>query len=170
VKEYDGKLRVVFKNMVVHPPVTVAHNAACAASRQGKFVEFKRAWWDKGWKAYGENRGDMTKVEPVIYEIAHDLKLDEAKFKADMAGPECKARVQGDAQELSKWHVNSTPTFYVNGHHLEWDGSPGSFKAAIDEAQKIAQASGVPCGDYYEKKIMGEGLKQFRSKAEAGGK
>ena len=44
MKEYDGKVRVVYKNMVVHPQVvTKAHLAGCAAGKQGKFVEFKNA-------------------------------------------------------------------------------------------------------------------------------
>ena len=44
MKEYDGKVRVVFKNMVVHPQqVTNAHLAGCAAAKQGKFIAYKDA-------------------------------------------------------------------------------------------------------------------------------
>ena len=39
--------------MVVHPQyVTDAHNAGCAAAKQGKFVEFKKAFWDKAFGPY----------------------------------------------------------------------------------------------------------------------
>jgi hypothetical protein len=51
VKEYDGKVRVVFKNLVVHPQVTNAHLAGCAAGKQGKFQQFKAVFWEKGFKA-----------------------------------------------------------------------------------------------------------------------
>ena len=41
VKKYDGKVRVVYKNFVVHPDTaTDAHLAACAASKQGKIKDF----------------------------------------------------------------------------------------------------------------------------------
>ena len=44
MKDYDGKVRVVFKNMVVHPQVvTRAHLAGCAAGKQGKFIAYKEA-------------------------------------------------------------------------------------------------------------------------------
>ncbi len=45
VKEYGGKVRVVFKNLVVHPQVVMtAHKAGCAAAKQQKFAAFKNAF------------------------------------------------------------------------------------------------------------------------------
>ena len=158
MKEYDGKVRVVYKNMVVHPQVvTKAHLAGCAAGKQGKFVEFKNAWWEK---AFANRKFD----DEVINTIAKDIGLDMTKFKADWEGEDCKKLIADDANELAKFHVNSTPTFFINGQHVGGALPKENFKQIIDEKLKVAQASGVSGAEYYDKEIMGKGEKQFRSK------
>jgi protein-disulfide isomerase len=150
--------------MVVHDHAMKGHLAACAAGKQGKFNDFRKAWWDKAWTAYAQSRGDKTKLgDEMIEELAKDIHADVAKLKADMNSPECQARVQGDMQELTKFRVNGTPAFFINGQHFGWTGDPQQFKQTIDEKLKEVEASGVGCGDFYEKKVMGEGEKKFRS-------
>jgi len=158
---------VVFKNMVVHPQlVTDAHNAGCAAAKQGKFVEFKNAFWDKAFGPYAAQHDPSKLGTENIMAIAKDIGLDTTKLKADMDGPDCKAHVQADMAELAKFHVNSTPTFFVNGTHVGGALPKENFKQMIDEKLKAAESSGVSCGDYYEKEVIGKGEKQFRSKAD----
>lgn len=158
-------MRVVYKNMVVHPQVVMkGHLAGCAASKQGKFVEFRHEWWDKAFAPYAAKHDPSQLGDENIMAIAKDLHLDEAKFKADMDSDDCKARVQADMTELNKWHVNATPSFFINGHPFAWSGSPDSFKTAIDADLKEVEASGVPCPEYYEKQVMEKGEKTFRSK------
>jgi protein-disulfide isomerase len=158
-------VRVVYKNMVVHPQVVMkGHTAGCAASKQGKFLEFKHEWWDKAYAPYAAAHDPSKLGEENILAIAKDLKLDEAKFKKDMDSDECKARVNGDMAELAKWHVNSTPSFFMNGAPFRWDGTPEGFKTAIDAKLKVVESSGVPCNEYYDKEVMGKGEKAFRSK------
>jgi protein-disulfide isomerase len=160
-------VRVVYKNMVVHPQVVMkGHQAGCAASKQGKFVEFRHEWWDKAYAPYAAARDPSKLGEENIMAIAKDLKLDTTKFKTDMDSDECKNRVNGDMQELAKWHVNSTPSFFINGQPFRWNGDPSAFKTAIDEKLKSVQASGVSCAEYYDKEVIGKGEKQFRSKKE----
>ena len=155
--------------MVVHPQaVTDAHNAGCAAAKQGKFVEFKNAFWDKAFGPYAAQHDASKLGVDNIMAIAKDLGLDTAKLKADMNGPDCKAHVQADMAELQKFHVNSTPSFFINGKPLNGAMPPDAFKQIIDEKLKIAEASGVPGASYYDKEIMGKGVKQFRSKMDAG--
>ena len=152
MKEYDGKVRVVFKNMVVHPQVMNAHLAGCAAGKQKKFQQFKNTWWEDGFKA---RKMDDASIEA----IAKKIGLDMARFKTDMASDYCKNLVQGDMAELQKFHVNSTPTFFVNGTHVGGALPKESFKQMIDEKLKTAEGA-----DYYDKVIMAKGEKQFRSK------
>jgi predicted DsbA family dithiol-disulfide isomerase len=159
----------VFKNMVVHPQyVTDAHNAGCAAAKQGKFVEFKKAFWDKAFGPYSAQHDPSKLGAENIMAIAKDIGLDTAKLKADMDGPDCKAHVQADMAELAKFHVNSTPTFFVNGKHLNGAMPKEGFKQVIDQQLKIAEASGTSGASYSEKEIMDKGSKQFRSKADSG--
>jgi protein-disulfide isomerase len=160
-------VRVVYKNMVVHPQIVMlGHQAGCAASKQGKFIQFRHEWWEKAFAPYAAARDPSKLGEPTIMEIAKAIGADTTKFKADMDGDDCKARVQGDMTELEKWHVNSTPSFFMNGKPLKWNGQPGSFNTAVDAELKSVESSGVPCGEYYDKEVMGKGEKQFRSKGD----
>src|SRR4029079_16856395 len=50
-KKYGNDLRIVYKQFVVHPQVAQAGAlAACAANKQGKFVQLDQLLWDKGFK------------------------------------------------------------------------------------------------------------------------
>ena len=154
--------------MVVHPQlVTNAHHAGCAAAKQGKFAEFKTAFWDKAFKPYAEQH-DQSKLDgDNLMAIAKDVGLDTTKLKADMDGPDCKKQIDDDMAELAKFHVNSTPTFFINGKHVNGAMSKEAFKQIIDQQIKVAEAAGVPGGSYYDKEVMGKGEHQFRSKMDA---
>jgi protein-disulfide isomerase len=160
-------VRVVFKNLVVHPQiVTAAHKAGCAAAKQGKFVPFKNAFWEKAFGPYAAQRDQSKLGEENIMAIAKEIGLDTTKLKADMESADCKQMLDKDQQELAKFRVNSTPSFFINGKHLGGALPKEQFKAIIDERLKVAEASGVAGGDYYEKEVMGKGEKQFRSSAD----
>ena len=166
VKEYGGKVRVVYANMVVHPPAKPAHLASCAAAKQGKYMAFKDAFWDKGFMPYSQSHDASKLGEDNIVAIAKDLGLDAGKLKTDMASPECEARIQSDIAEMTKFHVNATPTFFINGKHVGGALPKEGFKQIIDAQLKIAEASGVSGADYYDKVVLAKGEKQFRSKAD----
>jgi len=168
VKEYNGKVRVVYANMVVHAPAKPAHLASCAAAKQGKYKEFKDAFWEKGFRPYASSptHDASTLGEANIMVIAKDLGLDTAKLKTDMSSPECEARIQSDMAEMSKFHVNATPTFFINGKFVGGALPKEGFKQIIDEQLKLADASGVSGADYYDKVVLAKGEKQFRSKAD----
>jgi protein-disulfide isomerase len=167
VKEYDGKVRVVLKNMVVHPDaVTEGHLAACAAAKQGKFTVFYKGWWEKAFKPYADSRGqDRTGMtSDGFMKWGAELGLDAAKLKADMAGPECNQVLQNDMAELGKFRVNGTPGFFINGQFVGGGIPKEAFKQIIDEKLKIVEQSGVAPNDFYDKVIMAKGEKKFRSK------
>jgi protein-disulfide isomerase len=166
VKDYNGKVRVVYANMVVHPPAKPAHLASCAAAKQGKYKEFKDAFWEKGFLPYAQSRDPSKLGEENILAIAKDLGLDTAKLKTDMASPDCEARIKSDMDEMTKFHVNATPTFFINGKHVGGALPKEGFKQIIDEQLKKAEASGVPANEYYDKVVLAKGEKQFRSKAD----
>jgi protein-disulfide isomerase len=169
VKEYGGKVRVVYTNLLIHPPAKPAHLASCAAAKQGKYLAFKDAFWDKGFGPYAASGGkDMAALgEDNILKIAQELGLDTAKLKADMASPECEQRIEKDMAELSKWHVNATPGFFINGKDITGGALPKDvFKRLIDEQLAKVEKSGVPAGEYYDKVVLAQGEKQFRSKVD----
>ena len=163
-------MRVVFKNLVVHPQqVQRAHLAGCAAAKQGKFVEYYQAFWDKAFAPYAAARDASKLSEESIMSWVGSVGLDPTKMKADMDGQDCNGRLAADAQELGKFQVNSTPTFFINGIHIGGALPKEAFKEVIEQRLKIVEASGVSPAEYYEKEVMGKGVPQFRSKVEAGG-
>ena len=167
VKEYDGKVRVVLKNMVVHPDsVQRGHLAACAAAKQGKFVQFYKAWWEKAYKPYAESRGQSREgmSDDGIMKWAAELGIDGAKLKADMDSPECAQRIEADQAELAKFRVSGTPAFFINGQFIGGGMPKEAFKQIIDTKLAEVAKSGVAANEYYDKVIMAKGEKQFRSK------
>jgi protein-disulfide isomerase len=164
VKEYGGKVRVVYTNLVIHPPARPAHLASCAAAKQGKYLAFKDAFWDQGYGPYAATRDAASLGEDNILKIAKGLGLDLKRLKADMASKECEARLDADMAELTKFHVNATPTFFINGKHVNGALPKDKFKEIIDEQLKAVEASGVPGGEYYDKVVLAKGEKKFRSK------
>ena len=166
VKDNHGKVRVVYANMVVHEPARPAHLASCAAAKQGKYLAFKDAFWEKGFLPYASSATHDPALlgEANILVIAKDVGLDPDKLKADMASPDCAARLAADQEEMTKFHVNSTPTFFINGKHLNGALPKQAFQSIIDEQLKVAEASGISGTNYYNKIILAKDKKQFRSK------
>ncbi len=157
-------MRVVFKNLVVHPQIVArAHLAGCAAGKQGKFIEFYRAFWDKAYKPYQDARDQSKLSEEAVMSWAGTIGLDVAKLKTDMDGADCKALIDTDSNELRKFRVGSTPSFFINGQYMAGAMDLGGFKQIIDQKLKIAEASGVSGAEYYDKEIIGKGEKAFRA-------
>lgn len=166
VKEYRGKLRVVYMDRVVHDFAEPAHLAGCAAALQGKFLPFKTAFWEKGYAPYAASRGrDRSAYETDgLLAIARELQLDVGRFKADMSGRACTELLARERVELDKFNVDGTPTFFINGVYIGGGLDKDALRAVIDDRLRAAEASGVPAAQYYDREILGKGEKKFRSK------
>lgn len=167
VAESNGKVRVVYKNLVVHPDTAMTgHLASCAAAKQGKYLAFKKAFWEQAFTPYAQSRGaEVDKMgKDNVLAIAKNLGLDTAKLAADMDGDACKQLVARDMQELEVFQVSSTPTFFINGRVVSGALPKQAFQQLIAEELKKAEASGVPGGEYYDKVVLAKGETKFRSK------
>ncbi len=157
-KEYGDKIKVVYKNYVVHPnSATVPAHAACAANKQGKYKEMYNLIWEKGFKTRQFGADNMEK-------LAKELKLDAAKFKADMNGPECKKLVQTDMRQLAAVGTRGTPAFYINGRFLSGARPIGQFKTLIDEELKKTEAAlkkGAKLESYYADTVVKKGKRSL---------
>ena len=166
VNEYPGKVRVVYKNLVVHPDTAMlGHLASCAAAKQGKYKEFKKAFWDKAFTPYAASRGQEAGAmgKDNILAFSKELGLDTAKLAADMDSDACKQLVAGDMGDLEPFQVGSTPAFFINGRIVVGALPKPAFKKLIDEELAKAEKAGVQ-GDYYEQVVIAKGEKKFRSK------
>jgi protein-disulfide isomerase len=155
VKDYNGQVRVVFKNFVVHPQVaTIPAMAACAAGQQGKFVEMKNAIFDKAFASRDFGQDNMEK-------LAKDVGLDMDKFKSDMQGDKCKNQLAKDAKDVTSVGVNGTPAFFINGRYLSGAQPIEQFKQLIDEEMKKVDSSGMDPVAYYKKNVIDGGKKSL---------
>lgn len=126
MKNNPKNLKVVFKNnpLNFHKMARPAAYAALAAQEQGKFWEFH------------DQLFTTKKLSPEsIDKIAIDLKLDMAKFKADMKSPEIIAKVEKDLKDGKQAGVTGTPTVFINGRRPQ-QRSPQAYQAIINEELK----------------------------------
>ncbi|HYX92011.1 MAG TPA: thioredoxin domain-containing protein, partial [Myxococcaceae bacterium] len=129
-KQYQGKVRVAFKNQPLpfHPNAKLAATAAMAAHEQGKFWEYHDL-------LFANQRAlDRASLE----KHAQDLGLDMKKFKAALDSNKFDQMISADSAEGMRIGANGTPTFYINGRQVVGAQPIESFKAVIDEELKKA--------------------------------
>lgn len=186
VAKYPGDVRVVSKQLVVHPNNAMAGALAyCAAGRQGKHLQMDDLIWDKG---FNNNRTlDNSDVVPAAAEAgsaepgqkpkkvkcwdtaegckhvvsyAQELGLDVPKFKQDMK--DCQASVAKDGEDMRKLLVSATPAFFVNGRYISGAVPLEQFVPVIEEELKKAKErvqQGTPRASYYQQWVVEKGQK-----------
>jgi protein-disulfide isomerase len=180
-KKYGKDLRIVYKQLVIHPKnAMIGALAFCAAAKQGKHREMDALIWDKGFNA---RQLDLTDV-PVgqdpdaqrvkcwdhpdgcknVYGYAAELGLNMAKFKADLKG-DCTSVVANDGRQLAQLGISATPSFFINGRYMSGAQPIEQFSALIDEELQKAKervAAGTRPAAYYQKWVMEQGLKSLQ--------
>lgn len=174
-KKYGDDLRIVYKQLVVHPQIAMAGAlAACAADKQGKFKELDNLLWDEGFKNRQFDK-DIPAAEAgappakcwdapqgctTVIGFAQKLGLNVDKFKADMKG--CQQLVQKDMKELQGLGVAATPSFFINGRFISGAMPIDNFIPLIDEELKKANEAiqkGAPAATYYQDAVVAKGQK-----------
>jgi protein-disulfide isomerase len=138
-KEYDSRLRVVFRNfpLTMHEHAHEAALAAEAAGLQGHFWEMhdvlyrEQATWSKA-----------PNVRELFESYAGMIGLDLDRFRKDMHGEKAKARVETDRQRGESLGIKITPTLFINNQPLDpKEKNPEGIRAEINAAlQKKPQA------------------------------
>ncbi|MBK9071012.1 MAG: thioredoxin domain-containing protein [Myxococcales bacterium] len=152
---FPNDVRFVYKHLVIHgEPALPPALAACAASKQEKFHDMSLAIFASIFTSEGKAIAEKS-TAPELEKLAATLKLDMAKYKADVASPACQAWLTS-GEGLRDVGVTGTPSVYVNGKPT----GPAPFpqlKAAIEEEIKIVDASGIAPADYYQKTVIEKG-------------
>lgn len=115
----------------IHKNALISSQAAFAAGKQNKF-------WEMHDKLF-ENQNSWSDIDPreTFISYANELKLDINKFKIDLDSNETKDFVSKSANEAISLGINSTPTFFVNGTHIQNPAGYDEFKKIIqDEINK----------------------------------
>lgn len=122
----DSPVRVVFKEFpILGPESLTASRAALAAARQGAYVPFHQALM-----------GTQEAISLEVLEaIAVKLKLDTARWKADMASPEVERAIQTNQELAASIGVQATPTFVAGTELAPGALDAGGFRALIEKAK-----------------------------------
>ncbi len=113
--DYPDQVQLIYRHFPL-PQHTHGREAAIlaeAAGQQGKFWEIH----DKLFETQAEWSG-LTDVNNFFMDLSKQVGLDENKLKQDMAGNPVKSKIDSDVADGQSLGVNSTPTFYVNGHKV----------------------------------------------------
>ena len=135
-KEYQGKVRMVWKNypLPFHQNAEPAAEAAMAADAQGKF-------WPMHDKLF-ENQTALDR--PSLEKYAQDLGLNMSKFKADLDSSKFKSTIESTTKEGSTLGVNGTPAVFINGRKISGAYPFDTFKKIADE--ELAKKTGKKRG------------------------
>jgi protein-disulfide isomerase len=134
LKEYDSRLRVVFRNfpLPAHEHAREAALAAEAAGFQGKF-------WEMHDTLYREQLAwsKAPNARELFESYAGTLGLDLEQFKKDMDSDKARERVDSDHALGDSLGINVTPTMFINKRPLEpQEKNPEGVRAAINAALK----------------------------------
>jgi protein-disulfide isomerase len=140
---HPGKVRLVYKSYTLpfHVHGEPAARAAFAAGQQGKFWEMEHLLFQQ----------QQHLEDADLERYARTLRLDIPKWKADMASPAVKSRVDADHALGEELKLKGTPTIYVNGRELDVEagevledrvaaelGEPSAAEAPAADAQADA--------------------------------
>ena len=126
LKRYDGKVRLVHKDLPldqIHPQARQAAEAARCAEDEGKFWEYHDKLYASSPKAALED----------LKFYAKDLGLKQDSFDKCLTSGKYKEVIQKDVNEGASLGVTGTPTFFINGRELSGAQSLESISQIIDE-------------------------------------
>jgi protein-disulfide isomerase len=124
VETYGRDVRVVFKHLPLegHRNSLPAARAAYCAAEQERFWQFHDALFTAG-----------NLSPPVFEQIASDLGLGLPKFQECVASERSRAAVVKDLEAARRLHIDSTPSFVVNGKVINGALSFAEFQKIIEQ-------------------------------------
>ena len=140
LKEYDSRLRVVFRNFPLgpHEHAREAALAAEAAGLQGRFWEMhdvlyrEQTAWSKA-----------PNARELFESYAGTIGLNLDQFRKDMDGEKARERVDSDQALGDSLGIKLTPTLFINNHPVDpKDKNPEGVRAAINAALEQKSKSG----------------------------
>jgi protein-disulfide isomerase len=141
LKEYDSRLRIVFRNfpLSAHEHAREAALAAEAAGIQGKFWEMHDALYREQ-----ANWSKAPNARELFESYAGTIGLDVDQFRKDMDGEKAKERVDLDQARGESLGIKLTPSLFINNQPLEpKDKNPEGVRATINSALEQKSKSGA---------------------------
>jgi protein-disulfide isomerase len=141
LKEYDSRVRIVFRNF----PLSAhehAHDAALAAEAAG----FQGKFWEMHDTLYREQEtwSKAPNARELFESYAGTLGLNVDQFKNDMDSEKARERIDSDRALADSLGVTATPTLFINNRPVDAkDKNPEGVRAAINAALEEKSKSGA---------------------------
>lgn len=133
--EFSKNLRIVYRFF----PLTNIHKNAMLSAQAGYAAGLQGKFWEMHDKLF-ENQNawaNLSDPKDTFFEYAKELNLDLPKFKTDATSVSTENFIKDAGRNAAALGVNSTPTFFVNGVHIQNPSSSDIFKKIIqDEINK----------------------------------
>ena len=131
--KYSNQLHITYKQspLPIHPDSPLAHKAALAAGRQGRFDAMAQLLYTN------QKPQDLS----TLSSFANQLHLDVARFRRDLNSSSVAAELAEDMEESRAFAVNQTPMLFLNGKSLIGYQSEETLAALIDSS--TAQNAGA---------------------------
>src|SRR6266571_2215518 len=141
LREYDSRLRVVFRNfpLPAHEHAREAALAAEAAGFQGKF-------WEMHDTLYREQEAwsKAPNTRELFESYAGTIGLNVDQFRKDMDSDKVRERIDSDHALADFLGVKATPTLYINNRAIDpKDKNPEGVRAAINAALEEKSKNGA---------------------------
>jgi len=161
MKDYEGKLRVVWRNnpLPFHKNAEPAAEAALEAKAQGGDEKF--------WKMHNilfEHQRELDREN--LEKYAGQVGLDLEKFKKALDEHNHKRSLDADKALAARMGARGTPAFFINGRILSGAQPKAKFKEVIDDEIKRAEKlvkSGVAKSRIYAT-LTKDGLSKAKAK------
>jgi len=124
LEKYAGEVRLVFKHLPLegHRNSLPAARAAYCAAEQDRFWQFHDVLFG------------ARELSPAVFtQIATDLGLGVEKFQACLDSEQSRTGVVRDLETARLFHIESTPSFIVNGKLVQGALSFADFQKIIEQ-------------------------------------
>ena len=132
LEKYKGKIQFIYKHLPLdfHKSAEIAalYYEAIALQNHEKAIKFH----DEIYK----NQRKLSGGEAFLKSIAKQLKVDLKKLEADVKSSEVKKIVEADMEEASKFEMQGTPGFLINGIPVRGALPASEFDRIIEELVK----------------------------------
>ena len=126
LKQYDGKVRLVHKDLpleAMHPLARQTAEAARCANEQGKFWSYHDKLYASAPKLSAED----------LKNYATEVGLNVGLFDRCLATGKYRAIIEKDLSDGAQLGLTGTPTFFINGREISGAQPLETFIAMIDE-------------------------------------